>query len=74
MIKNDMIAKNDFISIEVGAKKYDVSNSGNHLFICENDCTRITQTTSIVEELRNKMVEVWLLSSEPNKYKKAVEA
>ena len=61
------------VSIKVGCKTYNVSNSNNSLFLCGKEALRTLTAFSVFEQLRaNKYkdaVEVNLISHDPGKYK-----
>lgn len=61
-------------SINIGEKRYDVSGTWAQLFICNNDSTRVERTTSVVEQLKNKRVDVLLMSAEPEAFEKSLDA
>ena len=60
------------VSIKVGCKTYNVSNSWNSLFLCGNDAQRTLSAFSVFEQLRDDkykgMVEVRLMSFTPEAY------
>ena len=60
------------VSIKVGCKTYNVSNSWNSLFLCGKEELRTLTAFSVFEQLRadkyNDAVEVKLISHDPGKY------
>ena len=60
------------VSIKVGCKTYNVSNSWNSLFLCGREELRTLTAFSVFEQLRadkyKDVVEVKLISHDPGKY------
>ena len=60
------------VSIKVGCKTYNVSNSWNSLFLCGKEALRTLTAFSVFEQLRTDKykdaVEVKLISHDPGKY------
>ena len=60
------------VSIKVGCKTYNVSNSWNSLFLCGKEELRTLTAFSVFEQLRadkyRDAVEVKLISHDPGKY------
>lgn len=51
--------------LKIGDEKYSVSNSWNHLFICETDSLRTELVTSVMEQLKNRNISSKLISVKP---------
>ena len=72
-IKGGVKMTKQAVSIKVGCKTYNVSNSWNSLFICGNDEERRSAVLSVFEQLADEKykdkAEVRLLSGEPDKYR-----
>ena len=64
------------VSIKVGCKTYNVSNSWNSLFLCGKGELRTLTAFSVFEQLRadkyNDVVEVKLISHAPEKYENGI--
>lgn len=62
------------IFLKIGDEKYSVSNSWNHLFICENDSIRTELVTSVMEQLKNRNISSKLISFKPELYQDSLKA
>ena len=64
------------VSIKVGCKTYNVSNSCNSLFICGSEEVRKMTALSVFEQLKNEKnkdkVEVKLISQNPEDYSNGI--
>ena len=65
--------KAEEVFLKIGDEKYSVSNSWNHLFICETDSIRTELVTSVMEQLKNRDISSKLISFKPEVYQDSLK-